>query len=65
MSIYELLSSGASAALVLASTVAGTYVLLVLIVLISPSSLRGKAARDLLALSPLSKKDQEQKNSGD
>ncbi|MDX2591588.1 MULTISPECIES: hypothetical protein [Streptomyces] len=65
MSIYELLSSGASAALVLACTVAGSYVLLVLIVLISPGSLRGKAARDLLGLHPFSKKDQDQKGSGD
>ncbi|MFK8906846.1 hypothetical protein [Streptomyces sp. YS-3] len=37
---------------------AGTYVLLVLIVLISPSSTRGKAARDLLGSHPLSKNGQ-------
>ncbi|MFE0512827.1 hypothetical protein [Streptomyces sp. NPDC058964] len=59
MSIYECLRSGASAALVLASTVAGSYVLLVLIVLISPTSTRGKAARDLLGLHPFSKSSQD------
>lgn len=50
MSMLELLGSGTSAALILAATVAGSRVLLVLIVLISPSSTRGKAARDLLGL---------------
>ncbi|SOD91386.1 hypothetical protein [Streptomyces sp. Ag109_G2-15] len=38
---------------------AGSYVLLVLIVLISPGSRRGKAARDLLGLHPLSKRYQD------
>lgn len=59
MSIYELLHGGASAALILACTMAGSYVLLVLIVLISPGSRRGKAARDLLGLHPLSKRYQD------
>ncbi|MFK0256614.1 hypothetical protein [Streptomyces sp. NPDC090445] len=56
MSIYELLHADASPALILACSIAGSYVLLVLIVLISPGSSRGKAARDLLSLHPFSKK---------
>jgi hypothetical protein len=56
MSVYELIHGGVDAAFALACTVAGTYVLLVLIVLISPSSTRGKAARELLSSHPLSKR---------
>ncbi|MFI5999699.1 hypothetical protein ACIA98_04675 [Streptomyces sp. NPDC051366] len=55
MTIHGLLHSGVSAALILASTIAGSYVLLVTIVLISPTSTRGKAARGLLSHHPLSK----------
>jgi hypothetical protein len=56
MSVYDLIHGGANAALVLACTMAGTYVLLVLIVLISPSSTRGKAAKELLSSHPFSKR---------
>ncbi|MET9959947.1 hypothetical protein ABZ128_12940 [Streptomyces sp. NPDC006326] len=55
MTIYDLLHSGASAALILASTIAGSYVLLMTIVLISPTSTRGRMARDLLSLHPFSR----------
>ncbi|MFJ2821545.1 hypothetical protein ACIO7M_10565 [Streptomyces toxytricini] len=56
MSIYEFLHADASAALILACPLAASYVLLVLIVLISPDSGRGKAAKDLLSLHPFSRK---------
>jgi hypothetical protein len=56
MPVYDLIRGGANAALVLACTMAGTYVLLVLIVLISPDSTRGKAARELLSSHPFSKR---------
>ncbi|MEU9182773.1 hypothetical protein AB0C90_39525 [Streptomyces sp. NPDC048550] len=55
MTIYDLLHSGASAALILASTIAGSYLLLIAIVLIRPTSTRGKTARDLLSLHPFSR----------
>ncbi|MEU1120457.1 MULTISPECIES: hypothetical protein [unclassified Streptomyces] len=58
MTVNDLLRSGANAALILACTMAGTYVLLVLIVLISPSSTRGAAAKELLGSHPLSKNGQ-------
>lgn len=57
MTINQLIHGGASGALILASVLAGSYVLLVLIVLIKPSSARGKAAGDLLSLHPLSKRN--------
>ncbi|NXY97116.1 hypothetical protein HYE82_22620 [Streptomyces sp. BR123] len=63
MSIYDLLHSGSCAALILACTMAGSYVLLVMIVLICPSSMRGKAARDLLSLHPFSKNDSDPQRS--
>ncbi|MFE9636699.1 hypothetical protein [Streptomyces sp. NPDC006463] len=65
MTIFELLHSGTSAALILAATIAGSYVVLVIIVLISPGSTRGKAARDLLGLHPFSKKGPDSHGSHD
>ncbi|MFE6846814.1 hypothetical protein [Streptomyces sp. NPDC057686] len=65
MTIYGILHSGAGAALILASTIAGSYVLLVTIVLISPSSTRGRAARDLLSLHPLSRHGSDSHSSHD
>ncbi len=65
MTIHELLHGGASAALILTCTIAGSYALLVLIVLIKPNGTRGKAAKDLLALHPLTKKNQDDQGGKD
>ncbi|WP_093479677.1 MULTISPECIES: hypothetical protein [unclassified Streptomyces] len=65
MTLHELLHGGANAALILTCTIAGSYALLVLIVLIKPNGARGKAARDLLTLHPLSKKNQDDQGGQD
>ncbi|MEU6669134.1 hypothetical protein [Streptomyces sp. NPDC046727] len=64
MAIYDLIRGGADAALILACTMAGTYVLLVFIVLIKPSSTRGKAAKELLQSHPFSKRPDPSEGNG-